>query len=146
MRLYAPTAIFTRYDAALRELALHSTDDYFPCANVGCNSGSFGEVGGAVEFVTCADCGSDTCITCNTLWHPDTSHEENRRAIREADRERRRGNRAVDDQERDTERMLERETKLCPRRGCGVRIMRNGGCDHMTCTFSPSHSLPVLSH
>ena len=33
-----------------------------------------------------------------------------------------------------TQDLLERETKQCPK--CGVRITKNGGCDHMTCKVS----------
>jgi len=32
-----------------------------------------------------------------------------------------------------TAKMIRSMSKMCPKRGCGRRIMRSGGCAHMTC-------------
>ncbi len=70
--------------------------------------------------MTCEACGERSCYTHDIPWHQDLTCDEydvNRRGDDEA-----------------TQDLLARETKPCPK--CGVRIIKNDGCDHMTCRIS----------
>ncbi len=67
--------------------------------------------------MTCDACGEKSCYTHDVPWHRDLTcdeYEVNRKGDDEA-----------------TQDLLARETKPCPK--CGVRIIKNGGCNHMTC-------------
>jgi hypothetical protein len=140
MRLYAPAEIFTRYDDYLNQKALQNTADFIPCANVDCS------FGGTVDILTttymvCTACNTKTCTTCKTPWHPERTHAQNTNDIRkeaEEAEQRIRNEARRASEERASNREVEAISKACPSPGCGVRIEKNQGCDHMTCKSAPS--------
>ena len=67
--------------------------------------------------MTCRGCGQKSCYTHDIPWHKGLTCSEYD-ATKQGNDER-------------TQGLLEKETKQCPK--CGVRITKDGGCDHMTC-------------
>ncbi|CAG8662918.1 28071_t:CDS:2 [Dentiscutata erythropus] len=68
--------------------------------------------------MTCPKCGSKACFTHDVPWHEGLTCSEY-------------DQRKNNEQEVATHNYLLKETKPCP--NCGVHIVKNGGCDHMTC-------------
>ncbi len=84
------------------------------------------------SYMICNECGGRTCISCDTVWHPDVSCNTNRErhaaelAVRAAE-------------EAQAQRYLRKHSQTCP--NCHSRTIKNGGCDHMTCMGSTSWTL-----
>ena len=142
MKKYAPSHLFTRYDSYLNSKALENIEDFIECSNKTCHFGGMLDVS-ITTYMTCPDCDTRTCTTCRTPWHPEMSHEENMAGIRRAaeeEEERVREEARKVNEEFESNKTVKVKTKACPSKKCGVRIQKNGGCDHMTC----KSQLPLL--
>jgi len=112
--------LFERFDTAMLLQALSKMPEFRWCKNPRCNSGQIHHEGDDAPIVTCQACGQKSCYTHDIPWHKDTTcsnYYEVKRGNDEA-----------------TRRLLEKETKQCPK--CGVRIIKDDGCNHMTCKIS----------
>ena len=130
---YASPDVFDRYSEYIAKKSIEQMAEYYPCASPGCSAGGlcFPEDQASNSFVTCNKCGTRTCMTCDTLWHPNLSHEQNLLKIKEAEEEKRPAKEKRD--EAASKAMVSKESTPCPGKGCGARIKKTGGCDHMTC-------------
>ena len=116
-----------RYDDLITKHALGENADFRHCLNPDCNSGHEHIPGPeqtrAALFIR-NDCGYRSCATHNGPWHEGESCEEY--GLR------------MDPAAQETASLAEiaRVAKACPGNGttpCGVFIIKNGGCAHMTC-------------
>ncbi|KAF3031912.1 hypothetical protein E8E11_000074 [Didymella keratinophila] len=73
------------------------------------------------KVMTCANCGRDSCVSCQHPTHPGESCDEYKALIKDH----------VDEEDKSLI-AIRRATKPCP--GCGTRVEKNGGCDHMRLT------------
>ncbi|KAK3072183.1 hypothetical protein LTR53_007290 [Teratosphaeriaceae sp. CCFEE 6253] len=80
----------------------------------------FGQLHDEGDISRCAACAHKACVTCNTAWHAEETCAayQARTAARAQDEE-------------SSAQAIERMAKLCP--GCGRKLEKIGGCDHMTC-------------
>lgn len=127
MQENAPATLFARYEKSINARAITSALDYVECSNATCPSGGIVDVQ-TMTYMVCNECGTSTCLSCKTPWHPGLSHEENQAAVRAAQAAQRDSETTKHD--RRTTQYLRRQTKPCPQ--CGVAISKNKGCDHMT--------------
>ena len=67
--------------------------------------------------MTCKACGQRSCYTHDISWH---------RGLTCSQYDTKRGN------DKATKAFIKSKTKPCPR--CGIRIIKDGGCNHMFCT------------
>ncbi|CAI2161769.1 19385_t:CDS:2 [Funneliformis geosporum] len=111
------SSLFDQYDSLSLKQALRSMPDFRWCKNAGCGSGQIHSGGDKEPIMTCEACGEKSCYTHDIPWHDTLSCEEY--------------NEAKQGEDMATQDLLNRETKQCPK--CGVRITKNGGCNHMTC-------------
>ncbi|CAG8534555.1 2321_t:CDS:2 [Funneliformis mosseae] len=111
------SSLFEQYDSLSLKQALRSMPDFRWCKNAGCGSGQIHSGGDKEPIMTCEACGEKSCYTHDIPWHDNLSCEEY--------------NEAKQGEDMATQDLLNRETKQCPK--CGVRITKNGGCNHMTC-------------
>ena len=68
----------------------------------------------------CEACDQRSCFTHDVPWHKDLTCSQY--------------DSLISNKEKATQDLLARETKACPK--CGVRITKNGGCNHMSCKIS----------
>ena len=127
MKNHAAPDSFQRYDAKLRQDFLASSNDYTKCARPDCLDGGFFD--GDDSYIICP-CGANTCIACKTIWHPGVTHQENLEAIRVAEEQRERDQQSSL-HEIATKKYIKARAKICPK--CSSPIVKNKGCDHMTC-------------
>ena len=139
IKRHASEQIFDRYDNFLLSQALAGAPDYRVCRRDGCQSGGLYSPL-TDSFITCATCEKQTCVRCDTEYHPGMSCEEHQQELVENQRLQREkaeteAARAVEEQA--TEEFLGKEitVKRCPNRSCLVRIEKYHGCDHMTCAL-----------
>ncbi|RIA86652.1 hypothetical protein C1645_828932 [Glomus cerebriforme] len=109
--------LFERYDGLALKQALSNMPDFRWCKNAGCGSGQIHSGGDKEPIMTCKACGEKSCYTHDIPWHDALTCEQY--------------NEAKKGEDVATQDLLDRETKKCPK--CGVRITKNGGCNHMTC-------------
>lgn len=81
----------------------------------------------------CGECGGKTCLTCDTIWHPDLTCAE-AVAKTKTDGEARLA------AEKASANYLAGRSKLCPK--CQIGGDKVEGCDHMTCK-SPTDILVI---
>ncbi|KZF20873.1 hypothetical protein L228DRAFT_278949 [Xylona heveae TC161] len=115
----------SRYDQmALRETM--ATDPTFRwCPAPGCESGQIHERGEAEPIMTCASCGRRSCFIHQVEWHVEETCAHFEQTKKKAQEEA--------DQMEASLALVEKESKQCPNPDCGWRIIKNGGCNHMTC-------------
>ena len=155
MHQYAPATLLTRYTDALFSQYLEQNSEYFRCSNSACNSGQIVDMAYTSTYISCPDCKTQTCITCDTVWHPNMSHDDNLASIKQAEvdrlaklnqeerEEQEKRQREKDQEDAAALELMERDSALCAK--CGLWMIKISGCDHMTCEFillSPSS----LSH
>jgi len=109
--------LFERYDSLALKQALSSMPDFRWCKSAGCGSGQIHSGSDKEPIMTCKACGQKSCYTHDIPWHDTLTCDEY--------------NEAKKGEDVATQDLLDRETKKCPK--CGVRITKNGGCNHMTC-------------
>ncbi|KAK3652982.1 hypothetical protein LTR56_004932 [Elasticomyces elasticus] len=112
---------FEAYDKMITRLALGGLEDFAWCLAPSCDSGQ--ENPENRNFMDCKNCGYKQCLKHKIEWHVDETCEQYDYRISGA---------RAKDEERQTETMLDTVSKKCPG-GCGWRIEKTDGCDHMTC-------------
>lgn len=117
---WAEPEIFQRYDTLLFQNSLRSDSTWVWCVSPNCEAGQEHTGGEASNIVTCHACGSKMCFRHQSIWHEGMScaQWDDQLAIAEHG-------------ERWTDEWILTETKGCP--NCKARILKNEGCDHMTC-------------
>lgn len=108
-----------RVDNLLLIQFLRADPNFCYCANPrGCGSGcSLIDGAAAVNFFTCRDCNSTTCVSHKLPWHSGLTCAEFDQRIKESDTE--------------SEAWQHANTKKCP--GCTKSIEHAGGCNVMAC-------------
>ena len=113
---------FEAYDKLATRNALGALDEFAWCLGPNCGSGQLNI--GNNDFMHCVNCGYKQCLKHKVAWHKgETCKQYEYRTS---------GQKARDD-ERATEKMIDTVSKMCPGKGCGWRIQKTDGCDHMTC-------------
>ncbi|CAG8434092.1 5293_t:CDS:2 [Diversispora eburnea] len=112
--------VFERYDTLTLRKTLQNMPEFKWCKNASCGSGQIHFEGDNAPIMTCEACNSKSCYTHDVPWHEDKTcaeYEEYRQGADAA-----------------TTDYLQQKTKACPK--CGIKIEKNEGCNHMTCTIS----------
>jgi hypothetical protein len=115
-------AAFKLWDRLATRSALNDIPGFRWCmSNRRCESGQIHMGGTEQPVFKCVACGYRSCVLCNRMWHQSETCAQ------------------VDDRlaraEEASKNLVGKISKQCP--GCKSRIEKNGGCDHMTCKFSP---------
>ncbi|CAB4412421.1 unnamed protein product [Rhizophagus irregularis] len=110
--------LYERYNTLLLHQTLSKIPEFRWCKNSGCNSGQIHFGGDDAPIMTCQACKQKLCYTHDIPWHEDSTCSNYELIIRQ-------GN------DKATQDLLEKETKPCPK--CGIRIIKEDGCDHMAC-------------
>ncbi|WPG99371.1 Hypothetical protein R9X50_00218500 [Acrodontium crateriforme] len=118
----ASVKTFEAYDSLTARNALNASDEFAWCLASGCNSGQLNIDNNS--FMDCVTCGYKQCLLHKVPWHTGETCEAY---------EYRTSGAKAREEERQTEAMLEGISKKCPGEGCGWRIQKLDGCDHMTC-------------
>nr|POE50722.1 e3 ubiquitin-protein ligase rnf19a [Quercus suber] len=118
----ASSSAFDTYERLLTRSALAALGDFAWCLNPKCGSGQENPENN--NYMACAACGYKQCLTHRCEWHSNETC---------AQYEYRTSGQAARDEEAKTEAMLDDISKKCPGPGCGWRIQKISGCDHMTC-------------
>lgn len=150
VKAMASKETFEAYDRLAMRKALGELDEFAWCLNARCGNGQLNE--DKNHYMICESCGYRQCLTHKVAWHDGESceqydyrisgrqAEDDERHTRERE-DRKRYDEMRDEQkaakrraeeEKKTESMIGTVSKQCPG-GCGWRIQRNEGCDHMTC-------------
>ena len=104
--------------------------NYRPCLGSDCTSGQVCELEDAAPIIKCQDCGHRSCFTHRVPWHTGmTCAEYDILAETTLETQRR-----IEQEEKETKRIV----RSCP--SCRVGIKKDGGCDHMSCTYL-SHAM-----
>jgi hypothetical protein len=118
----ASADIFEAYDKLAFRNALGSLDEFAWCLAVGCGSGQLNIENN--HFMDCISCGYKQCLNHKVAWHDgETCEQYDYRTSGQKKR----------DEEKKDEEMLNTLSKKCPGPGCGWRIQKIDGCEHMTC-------------
>lgn len=113
---------FESYEKTLTRNALTAMACFAWCLNPACKSGQ--ENPENTHYMHCAACGYKQCLRHKCPWHSNETCEQY--AYRTS------GSKAKDEEAK-TEAMLDGMSKKCPGPGCGWRIEKTGGCEHMKC-------------
>lgn len=119
---WATAEVFDRFDMLLLRKALCQYEHYVFCPAPNCGAGQEHVGGESNNIVTCYSCGTKQCFTHQTKWHEGftcAQWDEHMQISLE--------------QQAMTEEWIQKETKPCSGPGCGKRIQKVDGCDHMTC-------------
>ncbi|KIM24892.1 hypothetical protein M408DRAFT_43062, partial [Serendipita vermifera MAFF 305830] len=111
-----------RFDKSLLQDHLRTGKRYVRCIARGCPAGQEHTGKESNNIVTCYSCGTKQCFTHQTKWHEGftcAQWDEHMQISLE--------------QQAMTEEWIQKETKPCSGPGCGKRIQKVDGCDHMTC-------------
>ena len=118
----ASAETFEAYDKLAFRNALGSLDEFAWCLAVGCGSGQLNIENN--HFMDCVSCGYKQCLNHKVAWHEgETCEQYDYRTSGQKKR----------DEEKKEEEMLNTLSKKCPGPGCGWRIQKIDGCEHMTC-------------
>lgn len=125
----------SRYDNLSLSSYLSSEEGFFRCLAPRCGAGQIHPSGAAEPIFRCGSCDVRSCIVCNVLWHENRTCAQYQQELEDANRtDEHRAQRLalIKTQEDASAATLEGISKTCPGAGCGARIQKNGGCDHMT--------------
>ncbi|KAF2167990.1 hypothetical protein M409DRAFT_53924 [Zasmidium cellare ATCC 36951] len=114
---------FLAYEKLLTRTLLGSLPEFSWCLNpAGCDSGQ--ENSANNNYMECIVCKYRQCLHHACAWHVDeTCAQYDYRTSGQKSR----------DEEKATAEILDEVSKKCPGPGCGWRIQKVDGCDHMTC-------------
>ncbi|KAK4105430.1 hypothetical protein N658DRAFT_118884 [Parathielavia hyrcaniae] len=119
---------FEHYDRLLLQRTLSKHPTFHACLSPACESGQIYET--RCPQFDCVACGQSYCIDHCVPWHANVTCEE------------------YDDKSslhafaaRASEGFIRTATETCPH--CQRRVIKAGGCDHITCELPPS--LPLLT-
>jgi hypothetical protein len=118
--------------------------DFRSCYAENCNSGQIHDTGVEGNIFRCNACGFRVCTVHNVAFHTDETCDQYDERIAREERERQEETRIKQEQEEASLAEVSRSSVECP--GCGANIQKTEGCDHMTCKFSPSHTVISLLH
>lgn len=107
---------------ALRE----SDEEFWACPRASCTWGCFLSTREDGNIFECQVCGTRWCITCDVSMHDNEACSDYQDRITN-------GQRSREDQEEASKKLVEAESKACPK--CTARIEKTHGCDHMICTI-----------
>ncbi|RIA99023.1 hypothetical protein C1645_811993 [Glomus cerebriforme] len=114
---------FKRFDTLIFLQTLNEIPDFRWCKNPRCKFGQIHADRERNPKMTCDACGQYSCYIHDIAWHK---------------------NSVCDGLDISTKNYINKKTKPCPR--CGVRIIKNGGCNHMICTCGRQFDWSHISH
>lgn len=113
---------FLAYDRMSTRNALAALPDFAWCLAPNCDNGQLNVENS--NYMDCAACGYKQCLRHKVPWHTGETCDQY---------EYRTSGQKAKDHDAATEKMLDDVSKKCPGPGCGCRIQKTHGCDHMTC-------------
>lgn len=122
VRRYAPKHDFDRYDTLATRAALRSIPNFRWCLSTSCESGQIHDP--ACRKFKCAACKVKHCVYHDMPWHSGETCEQ----YDHRNRRRRKDEKA-------SEEMIKRTTKVCP--DCTKSVHKWTGCNHITCRYIP---------
>jgi hypothetical protein len=114
-----------RYDDHATLSVLSTLPNFRWCISPTCTSGQEHNVNTLGPQFQCNACGRRACATHNVTWHESETFAQYEHRTNPTTRNKRQA------EEEASEELMVVTTKRCP--GCQARILRNGGCEHMTC-------------
>ncbi|KAI9642074.1 hypothetical protein NHQ30_009945 [Ciborinia camelliae] len=124
VKTFASETDFIRYDKKSLLSYIRNDPNFTNCLGPNCGDGQIHEDGDEQPIMTCGSCGFKTCFTHSIPWHTGLTCSQY------DIKKRQRAERQI--QEDESQKQMEKSTKRCP--NCQVRIEKNHGCDHMTCS------------
>ncbi|KAK8869304.1 ring finger protein [Apiospora arundinis] len=122
IKAFAAPEVYGRYEDQVLRSALSKDPEFHWCVAPGCHAGHLHA--GSGPIFRCVQCGNRSCIKHNVLWHEGMTCAEYDSSARSSQREK---------EEAASIEKVKETSRPCPGRGCGWRIEKKGGCDHMTC-------------
>lgn len=126
MKASASDDVFQKYDRLVTRAALSGNLDFRWCINPRCESGHIHTSGTSNPIFRCRSCGFKACAIHNIAWHEGETCEQF--DIRTDPVKRKKA-----EEDASIKNIME-TTKVCPGKGCGKRIYKHDGCDHMECS------------
>lgn len=138
LQLSTSPETFANYEKLLTRNALSQLPEFAWCLSPTCSSGQLNFDNNDVEnnnnnnnlipvpYMDCVACGYQQCVHHKCAWHRNETCAQYDLRTKARDEEN-------EQNERKTEEMLDRVSKKCPGEGCGWRIQKVDGCDHMRC-------------
>lgn len=141
LQLYTSPETFSTYEKLLTRNALSQLPEFAWCLDPNCSSGQLNfnnnnnnnlaaaatAAPAPAPYMNCVACGYQQCVHHKCAWHHNETcaqYDLRMKARRDDDEENKKN-------ERKTEEMLDSVSKKCPGAGCGWRIQKVDGCDHM---------------
>ena len=110
-----------RYQKSMIAYAFKDEPRYRNCLRINCSNGQLHETGDAEPLMTCSICEYKMCYVLSRPWHEGQTCTQYDNSLQK---------RA---EEQASMQLLARLSKPCPGPGCRILIMKDLGCDHMTC-------------
>lgn len=123
--------VLTVHDEHVLIASIAREPEFRWCLTAGCKSGQLHDGGADSPIVTCRRCLGMMCFVHSVKWH-----EGQTCAVFQKERDRKEREEAG---LKATMEHLKAKTKACPRKTCGIRIEKKGGCDHMICKKCHHH-------
>ncbi|CAB5358490.1 hypothetical protein RhiirA5_350861 [Rhizophagus irregularis] len=114
---FATKEVFEKYDELIFKIAIQRFPEFRWC-KAPCGAGQIHIGKDKTPVVICESCGVESCYNHDVVWHADQTCKEYDMKNKKSDFV--------------TKNYISRETRGCP--GCSIPIVKNGGCDHITCT------------
>ncbi|TEY81986.1 hypothetical protein BOTCAL_0030g00470 [Botryotinia calthae] len=122
VKTFASEGDFDRYDKNALLSYISNDPNFTNCLGPKCGAGQIHQDGDAQPIMTCGSCDFKTCFIHKMPWHTGLTCAQHDAQQREG----------ASKQEQKSQRLIKKATKKCP--SCDVPILKNKGCDHMTCT------------
>jgi hypothetical protein len=117
--------------------AVRDMPNFVRCLRPGCESGQIHDNADDEPIVICVDCHFKICFNHQVAWHVGRTCKEYDEVLAKKKEE---------DQEEASAKLIADNAKKCPNPSCGHGIIKNGGCDLMTCEFiCPSRPCTLLT-